>query len=228
MWPGASAPGKLGDYRASAPIGPLLIGQKRGRIRGPASLLRRRRLGPGHLRNLDHVDRRSRHLQEGLILSKYSRRLVRRFRLDNGIAADVVLGVLDSLRVDALGLSDRGAAIRERRLVIFHPFHPRLRPLFSLFWRGLLHHLGHPRGVGHVQSEELLQGVSPCVRCSAAARSPLFCPIGDRKRNAARADLRLMRRPRSNRRCCGAPLCRSRTGRPVTNSAQLEADVRER
>jgi hypothetical protein len=81
-------------------------------------------LSSGHLHDLDHVDRRSGHLEEGLILAEYSRGFVRRLRLHDGIAADIVLGILDPIRVYALGLANgRARSASEALLFSIHFSH---------------------------------------------------------------------------------------------------------
>jgi|SRR5580692_12125662 hypothetical protein len=128
---GAPAPGTFGHYNGSAPIGVTLDPSKKGPRARPASFLRDKRLRSGHLHNLDHVDHRSRHLREGPILSEYSRHPVRRLRLDNGIAAHVVFGVLDPLCVYAFGPGDQGPRSASEALLysihFIHAFVPFFR-----------------------------------------------------------------------------------------------------
>jgi len=64
-----------------------------------------------------------------MALAKELRRRVVGLRLDDRIAANVILRVRDSLGIDAPGLAEGGSNLNDRLLVSVHPFHPGVHAL---------------------------------------------------------------------------------------------------
>src|SRR5580692_13175998 len=118
---------------------------------------------PSHPRNMhdfDDFDPAAGHLEMRMILAEHLRRISCSFGLNDRIAADVVFRIRSSLCVDLLGLPKRRAAVDHGRLVVAHPFHPRIHTLLLLLGSGFLHHLLKVGPIGHVQDHELFHWLS--------------------------------------------------------------------
>ena len=84
------------------------------------------------------------------------------FGLHDPIASDLVLRVGSSLRVDPLGLPQRRAAIDQRRLVVAHPFHPRLHPLLLLLGVEVFIIFSNSAPLAMYRTRNLVIGPSSC------------------------------------------------------------------
>src|SRR3984885_12085946 len=123
---------------------------------------------PGNMHDFDDFDPAARHLEMRMIFAEHLRRISCSFGLNDRIAADVVFRIGSSLCVALLGLSKRRAAVDHGRLVVAHPFHPRIHALLLLLGSGFLHHPLKVSPIGHVQDHELFhQQILPVAKIAA-------------------------------------------------------------